>query len=151
METSPGVVWWWILLCKRLSATYPVGRGEGEAGLSAITSTFSAGLGSTSERVVDFLARAIDQQLLCWRFPSCRWCQDFGKQQGVVGGTGGYSEEVAVWISRVCSVLPARGIGKCLGFNFGGRGICWQTDSVDENIKKARWAFFHYGSTGAFL
>ena len=52
----------------RLSVTYPVGREGGEAGLSIVTSTFSAGLGSTSEGVAGFLARAISHQLLCWRF-----------------------------------------------------------------------------------
>ena len=46
------------------------------------------------------------------------------------------------------SVLPAGDIGKCLG-------LWWKWDllatrSVDENIKKARRAFFHYGSIGAF-
>ena len=47
-----------------------------------------------------------------------------------------------------CSVLPAGDIGRCLGF-------WWKRDllatrSVGENIKKARRAFFHYGSIGAF-
>ena len=46
------------------------------------------------------------------------------------------------------SVLPAGNIGKCLGFWW--KGDLLASRSVDENIKKARRAFFHYGSIGAF-
>ena len=48
------------------------------------------------------------------------------------------------------SVLPAGDIGKCLGFWW--KGDLLASRSVDENIKKARRAFFHYmyGSIGAF-
>ena len=46
------------------------------------------------------------------------------------------------------SVLPAGDVGKCLGY-------WWKSDlsasrSVEENIQKARRAFFHYGSIGIF-
>ena len=46
------------------------------------------------------------------------------------------------------SLLPVNKSGKCLGY-------WWLSDltankSVDENIKKARRAFFHYGSLGSF-
>ena len=66
-----------------------------------------------------------------------------------------------VMFSRGCSVdvpecvvdgsvsLPAGDIGRCLGFWW--KGDLLATRSVDENIKKARRAFFHYGSIGAFL
>ena len=66
-----------------------------------------------------------------------------------------------VMFSRGCSVdvpecvvdgsvsLPAGDIGRCLGFWWKGNLLA--TRSVDENIKKARRAFFHYGSIGAFL
>lgn len=46
------------------------------------------------------------------------------------------------------SVMPAGGVGKCLG--------CWwkgdlsASRSVEENIQKARHAFFHFGSIGVF-
>ena len=46
------------------------------------------------------------------------------------------------------SVLPGVDIGKCLGFWW--KGDLLASRSVDENIKKARQAFFHYGSIGAF-
>ena len=46
------------------------------------------------------------------------------------------------------SVLPAGDVGKCLGFWW--KGDLLATRSVDENVKKARRAFFHYGSIGAF-
>ena len=47
------------------------------------------------------------------------------------------------------SVLPAGDIGKCLGF-WWKLGDLLASRSVDENLKKARQAFFHYGSIGAF-
>ena len=44
-------------------------------------------------------------------------------------------------------VMPCSGVGKCLGF-------WWRdllaTRCVDENIKKARRAFFNFGSIGVF-
>ena len=46
------------------------------------------------------------------------------------------------------SILPAGNIRKCLGFWW--KGNLQATRSVDENIKKARRGFFHYGSIGAF-
>ncbi len=46
------------------------------------------------------------------------------------------------------SVLPASGEGKCLGFWW--KGDLLATSAVEENIRKARRAFFHYGSIGAF-
>ena len=46
------------------------------------------------------------------------------------------------------SVLPASGWGKCLGFWW--KGDLLATRAVEENIKKARRAFFHYGSIGVF-
>ena len=46
------------------------------------------------------------------------------------------------------SVLPASGEGKCLGFWW--KGDLLATRAVEENIKKARRAFFHYGSIGIF-
>ena len=43
--------------------------------------------------------------------------------------------------------MPCSGVGKCLGF-------WWRdllaTRCVDENIKKARRAFFNFGSIGVF-
>ena len=55
-------------------------------------------------------------------------------------------------ISQVCkvegTVMPAGDVGKCLGYWW--KGDLFATKSVDENIKKARRCFFHYGSIGAF-
>ena len=44
--------------------------------------------------------------------------------------------------------MPAGDVGKCLGYWW--KGDLFATKSVDENIKKARRSFFHYGSIGAF-
>ena len=46
------------------------------------------------------------------------------------------------------SVLPAGSVGKCLGYWW--KGDLSASRSVEENIKKARRAFFHYGSIGVF-
>ena len=46
------------------------------------------------------------------------------------------------------AVLPAGDVGKCL--RYWWKGDLLATKSVDENIKKARRAFFYYGSIGAF-
>ena len=44
--------------------------------------------------------------------------------------------------------MPVGDVGKCLGYWW--KGDLLATRSVDENIKKARRAFFHYGSIGVF-
>ena len=44
--------------------------------------------------------------------------------------------------------MPASDVGKCLGYWW--KGDLFATKSVDENIKKTRRCFFHYGSIGAF-
>ena len=44
--------------------------------------------------------------------------------------------------------MPAGDVGKCLGYWW--KGDLLATKSVVENIKKARHAFFHYGSIGVF-
>ena len=46
------------------------------------------------------------------------------------------------------TVMPAGDVGKCLGYWW--KGDLYATKSVDENIKKARRSFFHYGSIDAF-
>ena len=46
------------------------------------------------------------------------------------------------------SVLPAGEVAKCLGYWWNGDLLAKK--SVDENIQKARRAFFHYGSIGVF-
>ena len=46
------------------------------------------------------------------------------------------------------SVLPAGDAGKCLGYWW--KGDLLASRAVEENIKKARRAFFHYGSIGVF-
>ena len=46
------------------------------------------------------------------------------------------------------SEMPVGDVGKCLGYWW--KGDLLATRSVDENIKKARRAFFHYGSIGVF-
>ena len=46
------------------------------------------------------------------------------------------------------SITPAGDVAKCLGF--WRRGDLLATKSIDENIQKARSAFFHYGSIGDF-
>ena len=46
------------------------------------------------------------------------------------------------------SVIPAGDVGKCLGYWW--KGDLSSSRSVEENIKKARRAFFHFGSIGAF-
>jgi len=46
------------------------------------------------------------------------------------------------------SVLPAGDMGKCLGYWW--KGDLLATRAVEENIMKARRAFFHYGSIGVF-
>ena len=46
------------------------------------------------------------------------------------------------------TVMPAGDVGKCLGYWW--KGDVFATKSMDENIKKARHSFFHYGSIGAF-
>ena len=46
------------------------------------------------------------------------------------------------------SVLPVGDVGKCLGYWWEGDLLA--TRAVEENIKKARRAFFHYGSIGVF-
>ncbi len=46
------------------------------------------------------------------------------------------------------SILPASGTGKCLGF-WWSRDLM-ATRCIEENKKKARKAFFQYGSIGAF-
>jgi len=45
-------------------------------------------------------------------------------------------------------VMPCSGVGKCLGFWW--RRDLLATRCVDENIKKARRAFFNFGSIGVF-
>ena len=46
------------------------------------------------------------------------------------------------------SVMPAGGVGKCLGY--WRKGDLSASRSVEENIQKARCAFFQYGSIGIF-
>ena len=46
------------------------------------------------------------------------------------------------------SLLPVGNAGKCLGFWW--KGDLMATESVKENISKARRAYFHWGSLGAF-
>ena len=46
------------------------------------------------------------------------------------------------------SVMPAGGVGKCLGYWW--KGDLSASRSVEENIQKVRRAFFHYGSIGVF-
>ena len=46
------------------------------------------------------------------------------------------------------SILPAGDVGKCLGYWW--KSDLLATKSVEENILKARRAFFHYGSIGVF-
>ena len=46
------------------------------------------------------------------------------------------------------SEIPVRDAGKCLGYWW--RGDLMASRSVEENIRKARKSFFHYGSLGAF-
>ena len=46
------------------------------------------------------------------------------------------------------SEMPVGDVGKCLGYWW--KGDLLATISVDENIKKARRTFFHYGSIGVF-
>ena len=46
------------------------------------------------------------------------------------------------------SILPAGDVGKCLGYWW--KSDLLATKSVEENIWKARRAFFHYGSIGVF-
>ena len=57
----------WLRKTRLIQLEWGVKQGSA----SAITNIFSPGLGSTSEGVAGFWARAIDQQLPCWRFPSC--------------------------------------------------------------------------------
>ena len=44
--------------------------------------------------------------------------------------------------------MPVGDVGKCLGYWW--KGDLLATISVDKNTKKARRAFFHYGSIGVF-
>ena len=44
--------------------------------------------------------------------------------------------------------MPVGDVGKCLGFWW--KRDLFATKCVDENIRKARKAFFGYGSIGAF-
>ena len=46
------------------------------------------------------------------------------------------------------SVIPSGYEGKCLGYWW--RGDLLASRAVEENIQKARRAFFHFGSIGAF-
>ena len=46
------------------------------------------------------------------------------------------------------SVMPAGDFGKCLGYWW--KGDLSASRSVEENVQKARRAFFHFGSIGAF-
>ena len=47
---------------------------------------------------------------------------------------------------RMATEMPVGDVGNCLGYLW--KGDLLATRSVDENIKKARRAFFHYGSIG---
>ena len=47
------------------------------------------------------------------------------------------------------SVMPAGDVGKCLGYWW--KGDLSASRSVEENIRKARRAFFHFGSIGSSL
>ncbi len=55
--------------------------------------------------------------------------------------------QIVRWMVR-CHV-PAGDVGKCLGFWW--KGDLLATRSIDENRKKARRAFFHYGSIGLLV
>ena len=44
--------------------------------------------------------------------------------------------------------MPAGGVGKCLGYWW--RGDLSASTSIDENIRKAHRAFFHFGNIGVF-
>ena len=46
------------------------------------------------------------------------------------------------------AIMPAGDVGKCLGYWW--KGDLSASRSVEENIKKARRAFFHFGSIGVF-
>ena len=46
------------------------------------------------------------------------------------------------------SVMPAGDVGKCLGYWW--KGDLSASSSVEENIRKAHRAFFHFGSIGVF-
>ena len=46
------------------------------------------------------------------------------------------------------SSMSARDVGKCMGY--GWRGDLSAITSIDENTKKARHAFIHFGSIGVF-
>ena len=46
------------------------------------------------------------------------------------------------------SQIPVRNAAKCLGYWW--RGDMMALRSVEENIRRARKCFFHYGSLGAF-
>ena len=46
------------------------------------------------------------------------------------------------------SEIPVRDAGRCLGYWW--RGDLMASRSVEENIRKARKSFFHYGNLGAF-
>ena len=46
------------------------------------------------------------------------------------------------------SQIPVRNAAKCLGYWW--RGDMMALRSVEENIRRARKSFFHYGSLGAF-
>ena len=46
------------------------------------------------------------------------------------------------------SVMSAGDIGKCLGYWWSGD--LSSSTSIDEKIRKARCAFFHFGSIGVF-
>ena len=51
---------------------------------------------------------------------------------------------------RMATEMPVGDVGNCLGYWW--KGDLLATRSVDENIKKARRAFFHYGSiAGRYL
>ncbi len=59
------------------------------------------------------------------------------------------NQQVALPVCEVeGSVLPASGEGKCLGFWW--KGDLLATRAVEENISKARRAFFHCRSICAF-
>ena len=60
-----------------------------------------------------------------------------------------FSSRDHTFVPPTCDVeVPAGDVGRCLG-NWW-KGDLLATKSVDENILKARGAFFHYGSIGTF-
>ena len=97
-------------------------------------SSFSCLYGSLAEVAWTVWARSLCKQLL-WEVWNCdvqswSWCW--------------YDPSVLMHGSQI----PVRNAAKCLGYWW--RGDMMALRSVEENIRRARKSFFHYGSLGAF-